>query len=98
MRKLGPDKLVTKQPAQLTAFSLETIIVLFGENWVNSQLRTKNYTCTTVIFLCFQTGRSGQSVETQIRLLLLHCLSFHLYLLDRFLLERPLFDYQCDNL
>ena len=46
----------------------------------------------TVIFLGFQTDRSGQTVQTQIRLLLeeqsdqgLHCLQFPLHLLDAFL-------------
>ena len=41
--------------------------------------------------LSFQTDRSGQTVQTQIRLLLeeqsdqgLHCLSFHLHLLAKF--------------
>ena len=43
----------------------------------------------TVIVLSFQTGRSGQTVQTQIRLLLkeqsdqgLHCFLFHLHLFD----------------
>ena len=45
----------------------------------------------TVIFLSFRTDRSGQTVQTQIRLLLvdpdqsdqgLHCLQFPLHLLD----------------
>ena len=43
----------------------------------------------TVIVLSFQTGRSGQIVQTQIRLLLkeqsdqgLNCFLFHLYLFD----------------
>ena len=46
----------------------------------------------TVIFLSFWTGRSGQTVQTQIRLLLeeqsdqgLHCLQFPLHLLDELL-------------
>ena len=45
------------------------------------------YTCTTVMILCFRTQGSGQSVQTQIRLLLeeqsdqgIHCLLFHLHL------------------
>ena len=48
--------------------------------------------CSTVIFLSFRTDRSGQTVQTQIRLLLeeqsdqgLHCLLFHLHLLEAFL-------------
>ena len=43
----------------------------------------------TVIILSFRTDRSGQTVQTQIRLLLgeqsdqgLHCLLFHLHLVD----------------
>ena len=43
----------------------------------------------TVMTLSFRTDRSGQTVQTQIRLLLeeqsdqgLHCLLFHLYLFD----------------
>ena len=58
------------------------------------------HTCTcqqhpignTVIFLNFRTDRSGQTVQTQIRLLLdeqsdqgLHCLRFPLHLLDALL-------------
>ena len=46
----------------------------------------------TIIFLSFQTDRSGQTVQTQIRLLLeeqsdqgLHCLQFPLHLLDALL-------------
>ena len=48
----------------------------------------------TVIFLSFRTDRSGQTVQTQIRLLLvdpdqsdqgLHCLQFPLHLLDALL-------------
>ena len=45
--------------------------------------------CLTVMILCFRTHGSGQTVQTQIRLLLeeqsdqgLHCLLFHLHLLD----------------
>ena len=44
---------------------------------------------TTVMILIFQTDRSGQTEQTQIRLLLeeqsdqgLHCLLFHLHLFD----------------
>ena len=44
----------------------------------------------TVMTLSFRTDRSGQTVQTQIRLLLeeqsdqgLHCLLFHLHLLDK---------------
>ena len=47
---------------------------------------------STVIFLSFRTDRSGQKVQTQIRLLLeeqsdqdLHCLQFPLHLLDALL-------------
>ena len=43
----------------------------------------------TVLIQSFQTDRSGQTVQTQIRLLLgeqsdqgLHCLLFHLHLFD----------------
>ena len=46
-----------------------------------------NLTAYTVITLSFRTDRSGQTVQTQIRLLLekqsdqgLHCLLFHLHL------------------
>ena len=49
-------------------------------------------TVTTVIFLSFRTDRSGQTVQTQIRLLLeeqsdqgLHCLQFCLHLWDTLL-------------
>ena len=44
---------------------------------------------STVMTLSFRTDRSGQTVQTQIRLLLeeqsdqgLHCLQFHLHLFD----------------
>ena len=49
----------------------------------------------TVMFLSFWTDRSGQTVQTQIRLLLeeqsdqgLHCLPFRLYRLDSLLCGR----------
>ena len=49
----------------------------------------------TVMFLSFRTGRSGQTVQTQIRLLLkeqsdqgLHCLPFRLHRLDSLLYGR----------
>ena len=46
--------------------------------------------CFTIMFLSFRTDRSGQTVQTQIRLLLesdqgLHCLQFPLHLLDALL-------------
>ena len=44
----------------------------------------------TVMTLCFRTDRSGQTVQTQIRLLLeeqsdqgLHCLLFHVHVFDK---------------
>ena len=49
---------------------------------------------TTVMFQSFRTDRSGQTVQTQIRLLLeeqsdqgLHCLRFRLYHLDYSMVE-----------
>ena len=46
--------------------------------------------CVTVMILCFRTDGSGQTVQTQIRMLLeeqsdqgLHCLLFHLRLFDK---------------
>ena len=49
----------------------------------------------TVLFLSFRTDRSGQTVQTQIRLLLeeqsdqgLHCLPFRLHRLDSLLCGR----------
>ena len=49
----------------------------------------------TVMMLSFRTDRSGQTVQTQIRLLLeeqsdqgLHCLPFHLHLLDALLYDK----------
>ena len=58
-----------------------TVIDLFAEHVL--------IRATTVMFLSFQTGRSGQTVKTQISKLLekqsdqgLHCLPFCLYLLD----------------
>ena len=51
--------------------------------------------CTTIIFLSFRTDRSGQTMQTQIRLLLeeqsdlgLHCLPFRLHRLDSLLYGR----------
>ena len=50
---------------------------------------------TTVMILSFRTDRSGQTVQTQIRLLLeeqsdqgLHCLPFRLHCLDSLLYGR----------
>ena len=45
---------------------------------------------TTVMILNFQTDRSGQTVQTQIRLFLegLSCLQFRLHLLDRYLCSK----------
>ena len=50
-------------------------------------LLSSNTKASTVVILNFQTDRSGQTVQTQIRLLLeeqsdqgLHCLLFHLHL------------------
>ena len=50
---------------------------------------TKEYLCTKMI-LNFRTDRSGQTVQTQIRLLLEeqsdqghHCLLFHLHVFDK---------------
>ena len=59
---------------------------------------TKHY---TIMILSFLTDRSGQTVHTQIRLLLkeqsdqgLHCLSFYLQILDKFLYGKTtLFEY-----
>ena len=49
----------------------------------------------TVMILSFRTDMSGQTVQTQIRLRLeeesdqgLHCLLFHLHLLDTFLCSK----------
>ena len=47
----------------------------------------------TVMILSFWTNRSGQTVQTQIRLLLdqgLHCLLFHLHLFDKIRYSLPL--------
>ena len=38
---------------------------------------------STVMILSFRTKRSGQTVQTQIRLLRLHCLLFNLHLFDK---------------
>ena len=45
--------------------------------------------CTTLMILSFRTDRSGQTVQTQIRMLLeeqsdqgLHCLLFHFHLFE----------------
>ena len=61
------------------------------------KLDALRYACTyssftTIMFLSFRADRSGQTVQTQIRLLLeeqsdqgLHCLQFPLHLLDALL-------------
>ena len=53
--------------------------------------------CDTVMILSFWTDRSGQTVQTQIRLLLeeqsdqgLHCLLFHLHILAKYAMVLPL--------
>ena len=53
---------------------------------------TRYFNSSTVMFLSFWTDMSGQTVQTQIRLLLeeqsdqgLHCLQFWLHLLDALL-------------
>ena len=52
----------------------------------------------TVMILSFWTNRSGQTVQTQIRLILeeqsdqgLHCLSFHLHFCAKNFLSKDLF-------
>ena len=52
--------------------------------------RVETYERNTVVILNFRTERSGQTVQTQIRLLLveqsdqgLHCLLFHLHVFDK---------------
>ena len=72
---------------------------------IESVLQTKNRSelaknpfsvaLTTVMILSFQTDMPGQTVQTQIRLLLeeqsdqgLHCLPFHLHHLDSLLYGR----------
>ena len=58
-------------------------------------------TVYTIMTLSFRTDRSGQTVQTQIRLLLeeqsdqgLHCLLFHVHLLETFLCGKAnLFDF-----
>ena len=52
---------------------------------------------STVIILSFRTDRSGQTVQTQIKLLLeeqsdqgLHCLQFHLHILEVLLYGKAL--------
>ena len=74
--------------------------LLNGHNYRFSQhqIVTKNLLhreLITVIFLSFRTDRSGQTVQTQIRLLLeeqsdqgLHCLPFRLHRLDSWLYDR----------
>ena len=54
------------------------------EKWEDSHLGKKG----TVMILNFRTDRSGQIVQTQIRLLLesdqgFHCLPFHLHLVEK---------------
>ena len=59
---------------------------------VHIQKVPNDWNLNTEIFLSFRTDRSGQTVQTQIRLLLeeqsdqgLHCLQFPLHLLDALL-------------
>ena len=68
----------------------------FGCSRENSiKKKKKKNVYTTVIFISFRTDGSGQTVHTQIRLLLeehsdqgLHCLPFRLYRLDSLLYGR----------
>ena len=55
-----------------------------------SDLKSGHKSKITVMILNFRTDRSGQTVQTQIRLLLeeqsgqdLHCLLFHLHVFDK---------------
>ena len=61
----------------------------FNYNIIGAPGNRKGIQCTTVIIQSFRTNRSGQTVQTRIRLLLekqsdqgLHCLLFHLHLFD----------------
>ena len=73
-----------------TQRSLAKIMKSKLDGW-SHQMHTEQRQCT-VMFLCFWTDRSGQTVQTQIRLLLqeqsdqgLHFLQFRLHLLDALL-------------
>ena len=57
-----------------------------------SKVKQINQNHVTVMVISFRTDRSGQTVQTQIRLLLeeqsdqgLHCLPFHLHLFSKIL-------------
>ena len=67
-------------------------IDLYIINILRSNCLSSDCFLSIVIFLSFRTDRSGQTVQTQIRLLLeeqsdqgLHCLQFPLHLLDALL-------------
>ena len=61
-----------------------------GKRQAHVRLRRFSDCKFTVMILSFRTNRSGQTVQTQIRLLLeeqsdqgLHCLLFHLHLFEK---------------
>ena len=64
----------------------------FSDRYVRANSADPDVHLNTVMILSFRTDRSGQTVQTQIRLLLeeqsdqgLHCLQFPLHLLDALL-------------
>ena len=82
-------------PMSIIFFSYRCILLRSG----------KSYALHTIMILSFQSDMSGQTVHTQIRLLLeeqsdqgLHCLQFHLHLLEALLYgNASLFKFRGDS-
>ena len=61
---------------------------MYRSTYYKSQMQNDHISIVTIMVICFPTDRSGQTVQTRIRLLLvkeqsdlsLHCLQFHLHL------------------
>ena len=88
--------LVSPQARGLKNGRTEVSLQLLISVEVKTSEQLNSFTCT-VMTLTFQLDRSGQTVQTQIRLLLeeqsdqdIHCLLFHLHVFDKKLQVWPL--------
>ena len=87
-----PTDLVGPASELKAATLAEWFKVLTSSHRCSHMDSNQSCSCTTVKILSFRTDRPGQTVQTQIRLLLeeqsdqgLHCLPFHLHRLDSLL-------------
>ena len=86
------------QPLNRTRYMALCLTVLLVPNIVCANSEGSAQSCiSTVMFLSFRTDRSGQTVQTQLRLLLekqsdlgLHCLPFWLHLLGALLFGKAI--------